>query len=237
MALGVLSHCINKNILPPQWKGVVLTVVVESEALKANEDGLLSEPSSSSLPRVNIKFSSPLPGDQNHEEFPKLAEYGIQAIGKSMSLQDLAHYKYHIDMGGGGSTMWTGAVQKLAMPGLLFHHVTPTKDCIPNLMTPWVHYVPVVGDLCDLREKYEWAKSHPQVAKLISKQGTEFMRNFVAPEGFDEMYQQVFFEPVRRVIKAYRPVSSSWREVSDGSSFKQVMQCSGFYFVYKAGIM
>ena len=45
-----------------------------------------------------------------------------------MNLEELAHYKYQIDIGGGGGTTWTGTIQKMAMPGLLFHHITPTKD-------------------------------------------------------------------------------------------------------------
>ncbi len=192
-AICVVSQLIDENVLTPRWKGVALMVVAESDAPKANEDELSSEPCSSSLPWVNINFSRPNPGvllGKGNVYFA-LARYGIQAVGESMSLQDFAQYKYRIDIGGGGGTTWTGTVQKLAMPGLLFHHhVTPTKENIHNWMMPWVHYVPVAGDLRDLREKNEWAEGHPQAAKLIAEQGTEFMRHLAAPEGFDEMYQK-----------------------------------------------
>ena len=228
-ALGVVSQLIDENVLAPRWKGVALTILEDSDARKANEDELPpSELSSSSRPWVNIKFSRANPGGV--DGYPELAQYGIHPIGEAMSLQDLAQYKYHIDLGGGGGTTWTGTIQKLAMPGLLFHHVTPTKDYIHDWMTPWVHYVPVAGDLRDLREKYEWAENHPQASKLIAEQGTDFIRHLTTPEGFDEIYQNVFFEPVRRVIDAYDPVSSSWREVLrglEGSNMKQVMRCTG----------
>lgn len=229
IALRVVTQLIvEENVLTPRWKGVALTAVATHDAEKGIEDGSTL----STLPWVNMKFSSPSPGATHSvvEGYSKLAEYGIRVMGEPMSLQDLAQYKYHIDLGGGGGTTWTGTVQKLAMPGLLFHHVTPTKDYIHDWMTPWIHYVPVAADLRDLREKYEWAESHPQAAKLISEQGTEFMRHLSTPEGFEEMYRKAFFEPVRRVIEAYVPVSSSWREVLrsfEGSNIRQIKRCTG----------
>lgn len=47
----------------------------------------------------------------------------------------------------------TGTVEKLAMPGLLFHHVSPTKDYIHDRLKPWKHYIPVRPDLKDLKAK------------------------------------------------------------------------------------
>jgi hypothetical protein len=228
IALGVVTQLIEENVLSPRWKGVALTAVATHDAEKAMEDGSTL----STLPWVNMKFSRPSSAATHSavEGYTKLAEYGIGAIGEQMSLQDLAQYKYHIDLGGGGGTTWTGTFQKLAMPGLLFHHVTPTKDYIHDWMTPWIHYVPVAADLRDLREKYEWAESHPQAAKLIAEQGTEFMRHLTTPEGFEEHYQKAFSEPVRRVIEAYVPASSSWREVVrtfEGSNIHQIKRCTG----------
>ena len=50
----------------------------------------------------------------------------------------------------------------MALPGLLFHHMTPTKVWFHDLMIPWVHFVPVSLDLSDLRQKFIWAESHPE---------------------------------------------------------------------------
>ena len=102
------------------------------------------------------------------------------------------------------------------MPGLLFHHVTPTKDYIHDYMKPWRHYIPVASDLRDLKEKYEWAESHPRAAKLIASNASALMRHLGTPEGFGKMFQEVFVEPVQRIIEAYSPSDHpgvSWREV------------------------
>lgn len=104
------------------------------------------------------------------------------------------------------------------MPGLLFHHVTPTKDYIHDQMKPWIHYVPVASDLRDLKEKYNWAEENPQIAKSIAENGSKLMSHLISPEGMGEMYEQFIVEPTRRVIEAYQPVSIThtglpWRDI------------------------
>ena len=185
----------------PRWKGVVLTAKAELEADRMKKDARRSP-----LPWVDIKFS-----DDSKAIYPTyysdLAEFGINALGNYIDTTGLAKYKYQIDLGGGGGTTWTGTMQKLAMPGLLFHHTTPTKDYIHDWMQPWIHYIPVAEDLHDLRKMYDWAEANPHAAKRISENASELMRYLNTPEGMDELYQQSFAEPVRRLIEAYLPVS------------------------------
>eukprot|EP00970_Alexandrium_tamarense_P015937 scaffold5763_cov144-Alexandrium_tamarense.AAC.1 len=106
--------------LVPRWKGVVWTVEAESEAM--NKTG--------SLPWADMKFSSVMyKGAKNDTAYyEQFKNYGISAVGNKMSLEELAKYKYHIDIGGGGGTTWSGTLEKLALPGLLFHHETETRD-------------------------------------------------------------------------------------------------------------
>jgi hypothetical protein len=60
------------------------------------------------------------------------------------------------------------------MPGLLFHHETPSVDWFHSELVPWQHYVPIRTDLSDLTSRYEWAEAHPAIAQDISRQGTAF---------------------------------------------------------------
>jgi hypothetical protein len=193
--------------LVPRWKAVVLTAVAELET-----EEIMAASGSSSLPWTNMKFV----GDP--AKFGDFAKYGIPALGESMRSSDQAKYKYLIDLGGGGGTTWSGTIQKLILPGLLFHHVTPTKDYIHYRMKPWIHYVPVASDLHDLKEKYIWAEQNPRIAKSIAENGSKLMSHLISPEGMDEMYEQFIAKPARMAIEAYQPVSIthpglSWRDI------------------------
>ena len=155
-----------------------------------------------------------------------------------MSMSDQAKYKYHIDLGGGGGTTWTGTIQKLALPGVLFHHVTPTKDWFHDLLVPWEHYIPIQTDLSDLREKYEWAESHQDEARRISENGTRFAQWMASVEGFGQLYEAFLLAPLRVVMNAYRnPTPSDYegKRVLDiilesgKGEFTVISTCSGLY--------
>mmetsp|Transcript_42616 Transcript_42616/g.89429 ORF Transcript_42616/g.89429 Transcript_42616/m.89429 type:complete len:584 (+) Transcript_42616:84-1835(+) len=215
------------DTLAPRWKAVALTAQAELDAGKDE------------LPWANIKLSKfsggrgkvPTVGSDAYSQWESV---GI-ATGEVMGPQELAHYKYHIDLAGGGGTTWTGTVDKLAMPGLLFHHLSPTKDYIHDRLKPWKHYIPVRPDLRDLKAKFDWAEAHPTQAKIISEAGTAFMRNLGTLEGFGQMYDEVMVEPLRRIIEAYQPISKlqldpefwSWKDILKANKEEPVIECTG----------
>lgn len=86
------------NSLIPRWKGVVWTAQAELEARKSEEG---------SVPWANIKFAGCMHEGQKAkvgdvEYYQQFDAIGIPAVGEGMSLEELARYKYHIDLGGGG---------------------------------------------------------------------------------------------------------------------------------------
>ena len=200
------------DTLLPRWKGVALTANAE----EANVD----------IPWANMRFSSYLGAGKTptigSEKYASWESVSI-ATGEHMNLQKLAKYKYHIDLGGGGGTTWSGTIEKLGMPGLLFHHVTPMKDYIHDFLIPWKHYIPVSTDLKDLKQKFDWAESHPQEAKRIADSSTDFMRELSTPEGYEKMFEQTFVEHLQQVIEAYQPVAS----VNDGMTWRELLQSMG----------
>jgi hypothetical protein len=234
----------------PRWKAVVLSAEADREAeatvaearrlkeSKNDEDAKQqdhNEEKDSPLPWADMRFTKASIASPISQPYDKFEEFGVPAKAKSMSLDELAKFKYQIDLGGGGGTTWTGTLQKLAMPGLLFHHVTPTKDYIHDHMVPWVHYVPIAPDLSDLKEKYDWAEAHPDAAKMIAENGSALVQELSTPEGFGRMYDEDIVSPLRRIIEAYTPVSEShpgmeWREVIRRSGKGEFvrMRCKGW---------
>ena len=148
-----------------------------------------------------------------------------------MAAEEQAMYKYLIDIAGGGGTTWTGTHSKLGLPGLLFHHITPTKDYFHDHIKPYVHYVPVAPDLSDLKEKFEWAESYPGQARTIANQATTFARYLASPEGFERLFQEDFVKPLQRIIESYQPISTtqpgkSWMDILE-PGMARVVECKG----------
>ena len=228
-AIQSLTDDIDKFV--PRWKGTILTADAELKVRGTDK-----------LAWANIKLSTFGNGYHSQPTLgnPKYAGWEALGVpqGEYLNTKEQARYKYQIDLAGVGGTTWSGFIEKLAMPGLLFHHVTPMKDYIHNHLEPWKHYIPISASLQDLKSKYDWAESHPKEAKRIADQATQFMRELGTPQGFRKIFESDFVEPFRRVIEAYQPVAkahddvSSWRELLDslgGDNHRQVpvMTCSG----------
>jgi len=87
----------NYSRLVPRWQGVVLTAEAEQEARRTNNN---------SLPKVNIKFSSARgkgkPAAVGNPKYKQWEDIGFPLAGHGMPPEEMAKFKYHIDIGGGG---------------------------------------------------------------------------------------------------------------------------------------
>ncbi len=105
-ATTILKQNMNKWI--PRWKGVVYTAESEIEASRTK-----------TLPKINIKFADVAEGGKHKaigaKEYKKWEQIGFPVAGKHINELELQKYKYHIDLGGGGGTTWTGTVRKLGV--------------------------------------------------------------------------------------------------------------------------
>jgi len=175
------------DVLLPRWKGATLSAEAELSAA----DGGPPSP-------FDVRFSDP--------DGP-YADLDI-GNGTRASPEEMARYRYHIDLAGLGGTTWTGTWTRLGMPGLLFHHMTPMRDYVHRYMRPWVHYVPVRRDLSDLREKYDRMEADPALASRIARQATELRGRYATPEGFGTLHRSAVVDPLRDAVRSYQPVES-----------------------------
>jgi len=151
-----------------------------------------------------------------------------------MSWKEASSYKYHIDIGGGGGTTWQGTLSKLALPGVLFHHETPTFDWFHEDLLPWVHFIPISTELPDLEEKFEWAENHPHEARAISDAATAFVRYAGTMEYWERVYDRMFVKRLAPTLKAFVPMdvpvfeSEGEETYDDEMAFLELAKALGF---------
>ena len=214
-AMNILREHMDELI--PQYKGVVYTANAEQEARETH---------SGKLPWANIKFSNHAKDSKMYLQF---RQAGIPVTREYMDNKDLAKFRYQIDLGGGN---FASTLEKLAMPGALFHHVTATKEYFFNRMKPYEHYIPVAPDLSDLWKKYVWAESEsPERAQVISENGSLLAEAFSTPEGFEAIFEEYMRTPLLRVLEAYEPsIYKPWRTVVsehiEGRTMKPILRCT-----------
>ena len=95
---------------------------------------------------------------------------------------DVTQYKYHINIDG-ATCVYPTFQWKLLSGGLTFkiQREDEIQWFYPGLK-PYVHYIPVQGDLSDLIEKIHWAKTHDEEAKEIAENARQFALNNLMPE-------------------------------------------------------
>jgi hypothetical protein len=74
-------------------------------------------------------------------------------------------------------------------------------------MVPWVHYIPVIWDLSDLYERYQWAEANPIKCQEMSKNASELARYLMSPEYMEMLYNELYRDYLGQVIAAYQPTS------------------------------
>mmetsp|Transcript_31328 Transcript_31328/g.66475 ORF Transcript_31328/g.66475 Transcript_31328/m.66475 type:complete len:838 (+) Transcript_31328:137-2650(+) len=231
-----LNDLFERGTLGPRWRAIVMSLRAEDQALEWNRERLQElflrqqhgaefggsdreeememryEPI---LPWLSVKFTDKGNAHFGFGNVQKFERLGIH-VGSThhMNWEEAAGYKYHIDLGGGGGTTWTGVSSKLALPGVLFHHETSTYDWFHEDLLPWIHYIPVSAGLSDLREKYLWAEAHPREAQAIAEAGTAFMRYMGTEEYWERIVERTFVFRLKPYIDAYEP----WVEKSRPST-------------------
>lgn len=216
------------STLLSRWRGVLLTLETFAD-LKRNWK---EAKDSNTIPWCNIRFNPYEEEVGYYKQWEQLKKIGMPVIGDRVNQKELTKFRYLIDLGSDVGSSYETKLQQLAKPGLLFHHVSPTKDNSRDRMEPWVHYIPVAPNLTDLKAKFDWAESHPAEAKIIADRGTELAKYLTSSDGFGRMFREDIGDPLRAVIDAYQPVKrhKKWREEINkvyADNVLPVMNCSG----------
>jgi hypothetical protein len=207
---------LQEDDIVPRCRAAALSLQAEAQVAMQRKTKKVKSSSSSRpaslLPWINVKFVENRAADSS-TYYKKGAQY---LLGNYTSPKQMQKYKYQIDLGGMGGTTWVGTITKLAMPGLLFHHETPTKDWFYDEIQPWIHYVPIRANLSNLHDMFVWAETHPEQARQIAKQGQEYARYLVTNSRFQDTFDRLYAQRLGLIADAYQP--------QEGETVRSILQ-------------
>lgn len=154
----------------------------DTPAFLRNPTGLFAtqRPSGfSSNPNIDIKFNMLVQGIS-----------GEYVIGDWHDIKDQLQYKYLLSIEGNDVAtnlkwiMLSNSVCIMPLPQIC-------SWFMEDHLIPYVHFVPISDDFSDLEEVYEWCLDHDAECEEISKNATEFAKQFLDLEREDEITRKV----------------------------------------------
>ena len=109
-----------------------------------------------------------------------------------VSLPDHTKYKYLIDVPGIG---YSARVKLLLFSGRpLFYVARQDEEFYMKDLKPFVHYIPVKGDLSDLEEKYQWAEEHYDEAQQIARNALDYAKTHLTKNAVLVRYSHMILD-------------------------------------------
>ena len=93
----------------------------------------------------------------------------------STDKSEFLRYKYMIDVDGEVNA-WSALWWKLYANCVVFKIDSHYEQWYYKDIKPWVHYIPVKGDLSDMEDMYRWAVSNDERCMEINKNATDFIK-------------------------------------------------------------
>jgi hypothetical protein len=102
-------------------------------------------------------------------------------LSNSMTLDEQSSYKYIIHVEGHVQAYRLSV--ELAMRSVILLVQSRYRLWYESLLQPWVHYVPVAGDLSDLDERIQWCLEHDAECQQIATRARAFYDQYLTREG------------------------------------------------------
>ena len=99
-------------------------------------------------------------------------------VKNSMSLKEQLEYKYLLSLE--GNDVASGLKWQLYSNSVVFMREPRIVSwAMEDKLEPFVHYVPLLDDFSDFKEKIEWANNNQDKCKQISSNATKFIEQFL----------------------------------------------------------
>jgi hypothetical protein len=105
-----------------------------------------------------------------------LAQWGV--LASPMPPVEQASYRYLLSIDGFAGE-WDGLLWKLCSGSAVLRVESAWRQWYTDRLVPFEHYVPVRGDLSDLRERVEWCRANDSECRAIAERARELMDRHV----------------------------------------------------------
>jgi hypothetical protein len=133
---------------------------------------------------------------EEHQK-PLLQKEGVIREGLSKRDHLLCKYLPALD---GHMCTYPGYQWRLLSNSVCFKQESDQVQWFYPELKPYVHYIPVKNDMSDFLSQIEWAKSHDDEAREISKQAQNFARDHLLMEG-NYFYLYLVFKKLSSIEK------------------------------------
>lgn len=98
-----------------------------------------------------------------------------------------SRYVFHVGNNGYADRSW----RMFALGAVVLVVDSGWKEWFWSLLKPFVHYVPIRGDIADACEKLRWLRAHPKEAEAIARRGREFTEQCMTLDTVDYYVAEV----------------------------------------------
>lgn len=121
------------------------------------------------VPDTDVKFSPAI-----HREAGPLLYQQLGLAGAPLPPESWLERKYALDIDG-FSNAWSNLFTRLLFGCcvLKIESRHGYRQWYYDRLRPWEHYVPVAADLSDLRERFDWVRSHDTESRAIAERGRQ----------------------------------------------------------------
>jgi hypothetical protein len=138
-------------------------------------------------------------------------------LSSFMSYDDQSKYKYVVNVEGHVSAFRLSV--ELSMGSVVMIVDSEWKMWYSDIIEPYVHYIPVMGDLSDLIEKIKWCKDHDDECEQISKNAKVFYNTYLCKEGIFDYVQKTLVDLKKDIgFYLYNSVDALTLQIEDERS-------------------
>jgi hypothetical protein len=148
----------------------------------------------------NIKNSNI---DVKFTQFPQNCPDGYNLLdfkkGNSMTISEMLKYKFLISIE--GNDVATNLKWALLSNSVVLQP-TPTKCSwfMEDMLIPFEHFIPLNNDFSDLEEKFEWCLHNQDKCEQISKNATNYIKQFLDEENEKYITNEVIKGYLKNVV-------------------------------------